>query len=199
MPGMGCTSSVTYTSTSCSTLKSINGRFKPELKVTLAPKADLTQHEAKIVRSTWPLVAQDLSGNGLQIFLKIFELRPDVKKLFHVENVRHSELARNQVIKGHGTRFMSAIGVVVDSINESDDTKQKLVDVLHVLGQQHKRYSGFRPDYFETFYEALMWRWEMCMQELFTPDVASTWSHLFVYMMEQLKEGYSLPDNSTHK
>ncbi|XP_045191261.2 neuroglobin-like [Mercenaria mercenaria] len=184
---MGCANSVTVLKTSCSNIKI----SQPKLTVTLAPQTGLTENEKRIIKSTWGYMAKDIPGNGLQVFLRIFETCPETKELFNVENIRHSELTRNQVIRGHGTRFMSAIGAAVNCLDESDDKQEKLREVLFVLGQQHKHYSGFKPEYFEIFYDALMWRWELCMRENFTPEVSDTWSHVFVYMMEKLKEGYS--------
>ncbi|XP_045188420.2 neuroglobin-like [Mercenaria mercenaria] len=183
---MGCTQSVTYTKSTYPNAK----RTKPQSEVTLAQQTGLKEEEKRIVKSTWKYMTKDLSTNGLQVFLKIFELCPEAKKLFQVENVRHSELARNQVIRAHGTQFMNAIGAAVDCLNEEEDEYENLDNVLFVLGQQHKGSSGFKPEYFEVFYEALMWRWGLCIGDKFTSEVADTWSHVFLYMLEKLKEGF---------
>ncbi|XP_060608550.1 uncharacterized protein LOC132760567 [Ruditapes philippinarum] len=127
-------------------------------------------------------MTKDLAENGLQVFLRIFELSPDVKKLFHVEMVRHSELSKNRA--------------AVHCLDDEDTDKDELNKILLVLGQQHKQFSGFNPEYFEVFYEALMWRWEICMGDKFTKDVSDTWSHVFFYLMLKLKEGISSPSNT---
>jgi hemoglobin-like flavoprotein len=150
----------------------------------------LSSKERQIVRQTWPALVNDLQGNGLQLFLRIFELCPEVKALFHVDNVRHSQLARNVNIKAHGKRFISAIGAAVDSVDEFDKEDNEFFKFLFSLGQQHQRYAGFRPEYFEIFHEALMRQWELCMGNQFTKEVSESWSHLFVYLMGKLKEGY---------
>ncbi|XP_060565605.1 neuroglobin-like [Ruditapes philippinarum] len=154
---------------------------------------DLTCKEKRIVKETWTYMTKDLAENGLQVFLRIFELCPDVKKLFHVEDVRHSELSKNKQIRAHGQRFILAIGAAVHCLNDEETDKDELNKILLVLGQQHKHFSGFLPEYFEVFYEALMWRWEICMGEKFTKEVSNTWSHVFFYMMEKLKEGHNSP------
>ncbi|XP_045188416.2 neuroglobin-like [Mercenaria mercenaria] len=157
---------------------------------------ELTQAERQTVRQTWPVLAKDLQGNGLQLFLRIFELCPEVKVLFSVENVRHSQLARNEIIKTHGARFAMAIGSAVDNLDECYRKDNKLSKFLFELGQKHKRFRGFKPEYFEIFYEALMCQWERCMGDQFTPEVSEAWSNLFVFLLNKLKEGYFSKDVS---
>jgi hemoglobin-like flavoprotein len=160
------------------------------VKFVLTNQLDLNAQQELIIRKTWEEMAQNIQGNGLQIFLRIFEICPEVKKLFQVDNVRHSELARNIVIKSHGVRFMNAIGAAVDNLADFGHKEDKLSQLLYVLGQQHKRYKGFVPEYFDVFYEALMWQWERFLGSRFTPEVSDTWSRVFVFIMEKLKEGY---------
>ncbi|XP_045191263.1 globin D, coelomic-like [Mercenaria mercenaria] len=188
---MGCTQSVTYTKSTCPNAQ----RTKPQSEMTLAQQTDLKEEEKRIIKSTWKFLTKDLSANGLQVFLKIFELCPEVKKLLKVENVRPSELARNQVIRAHGTRFMNAIGAAVDCLNGQENEHENLDNVLFVLGQKHKGSHEFKSEYFEVFYKALMWRWGLCMGDNFTPEVADTWSHVFLYMLEKLKEGFLSQEN----
>lgn len=156
-------------------------------------EGEISLQEACILRRTWHYVAKDLQGNGLQVFLRIFELCPETQKLFKVENVHHSDLARSLVIKAHGARFMKAVGAVIEHLDDIGRTDNKLTKLLIGLGQHHIQYSEFKSLYFEAFYEALMFQWESIMGELFTPEVSETWSRLFAYLMHTLKEGYSTP------
>lgn len=187
---MGCTSSFYLTKKSCTHFTSYTGPVKSGVAFALKHPIEVSSEEIEIVRKTWPTLAKDLQGNGLQVFLRIFELRPETKALFSVENVRHSELARNVVIKAHGARFLNAIGAAVDNLDEVDQEDNKLCKMLFGLGQQHKHFKGFKPEYFEVFYEALMWQWKHCMGDQFTTEVSDTWSHVFVIIIEKLKEGY---------
>ena len=175
--------------------KDYKEKYRVNSKIYMAESSqcDLTDKDRQIVKATWSYMTKDLAENGLQVFLRIFELSPDVKKLFHVEDVRHSELSRNQAIRAHGQRFILAIGAAVYCLNDDNTDRDELNKILLVLGQQHKHFAGFKPENFDTFYEALMWRWEICMGDKFTKEVSDTWSHVFLFMMEKLKEGYTLP------
>ncbi|KAH3706564.1 hypothetical protein DPMN_065951 [Dreissena polymorpha] len=150
-------------------------------------KEEISQEDMVIVRRTWPYLCKNLQDNGLQVFLRIFEIAPEIKHLFHVENVRHTELIKNATIKGHASRFMNAIGAAVDNL---DDLDSRFAKLLITLGEQHTNYTGFKVEYFETFYEAMMWQWERCLGSMFTFDVAKTWSHVFAYIMVKLQQGY---------
>ena len=187
---MGCSHSVSYTKHSCKHFNTLSFRKKALLVFGMKTPVPLSPSERSIVRETWPALVRDLQGNGLQLFLRIFELCPEVKALFHVENVRHSQLARNANIKAHGKRFINAIGSAVESVDDFDKADSEFFKFLFTLGQQHQRYIGFKPEYFEIFYDALMRQWELCMGNQFTKEVSESWSHLFVFLMGKLREGY---------
>lgn len=160
------------------------------MTLVLKRPVELTSVERHTVQRTWPILARDLHGNGLQVLLKIFEMCPETKALFSVENVRHSQLARNVTIKAHGARFIGAINATVDKLDEFEQEDAELGKLLFSLGQQHKHFKGFKPEYFVFFYEALMWQWGRCMGDEFTNEVSDTWSHVFFYLIDKLKEGY---------
>lgn len=188
---MGCSNSITYAKSSCTRIKGDNHR---PLKVTFVPSKTLSLHDTRTVRETWCVIRMDLPANGMQVFLRIFELCPEAKKLFSVDDVRHSELVKNATIKRHGTLFMTAIGAAVEYLGDFDNEDNKFREVLLVLGKQHKQYTGFHPEYFEVFHDALLWQWERCMGIQFTQEVSDAWSHVLVYIMDQLKEGYYSTD-----
>ncbi|KAL4231372.1 hypothetical protein ACF0H5_008951 [Mactra antiquata] len=195
---MGCTSSLRLSKISVSRGRQNFGGNSSELKTTIIttdPKVTIHTPDdiAALVKESWRRLSGDIPGNGLQVFLRIFETCPRTKKLFQVDNVRLSELARNVTIQRHGKRFMLAIGAAVENIDGIDEKDSELSKLLIVLGRQHKHYEGFKPEYFEVFYDALMWQWERYLGNEFTPEVADTWSRVFVYFMEKLKEGYRQP------
>lgn len=193
---MGCTSSLAFSKISNEhKIAKVKG-YNPEIKVTHATESTLSisGDVTKLVKDTWNRIMCDIQGNGLQVFLRIFETCPQTKKLFQVDNVRLSELARNVTIKGHATRFMQAIGAAIDNFDGVDSEDSQLSKLLILLGRQHKHYEGFKLEYFEVFYDALMWQWERYLGSEFTHEVADTWSRLFVYFMEKLKEGYRQPE-----
>lgn len=188
---MGCTSSISDKQRLYPQAFKSNNKKSTVNKLTFDNTCigTVTAEERLIVTKTWKIMARDLQGNGMQVFLRIFEIAPEIKRLFSIEHVRHSDVVRNVIIKGHASRFMQAIGAAVDRINDNESGND-LDKLLHCLGQQHVNYVGFTPDYFEVFYEGLMWQWARYMDKTFTQEVADAWSHVFAYVMWRLKEGY---------
>ena len=74
----------------------------------------------------------------MQVFLRILKIGPEVKRLFKVENVRHSQLARNAIIQAHGKRFIIAVGSIILRLdNNNGDTEDNTSHkILFDLGQQ---------------------------------------------------------------
>lgn len=196
---MGCRSSKSGSVIKqCHEIKDRNGDAGTEKRNTIARlsstnQREITVEEAYVLKRTWHYMTKDLQGNGLQVFLRIFELCPATQKLFKVENVHHSDLARSVLIKAHGARFMKAVGAVIDNLDDIGKKDNQLTQLLIGLGQHHVQYSEFKSQYFEAFYEALMFQWERIMGEMFTPQVSDTWSRLFTYLMQKLTEGYNTP------
>ena len=188
---MGCTASFYNTRNSCTAVS-----FSASASVceTIPAKIDFRPEEINILLQTWPIASKDIKETGLQVFLKLFELCPSIKKLFSIENVPSSMLAKNVFIKAHGTRVMTTLATVIDGLQDIERNNNSLRRLLFVLGQQHKRLDGFRREYFEIFYESLMWQWGRCLGYAFTPDVADTWSHLFVFIIDILEKGCNSTD-----
>ena len=200
---MGCAGSVTDNArNSCkdmvkSSNSSSNNNSQPVVKVSYVEDmkhSELSEAERAVLMKTWSFLSADMQGHGMQVWLRIFEICPETKKLFSVENVRHSELARNIIINAHASRFMNAIGAAMNNLK---DLETKLSRHLILLGHQHKLYEGFRPAYFEVFYEALMWHWERALGAQLTTEIANAWSHLFVVILGRLQEGYRIHGQPT--
>ena len=187
---MGCIQSVTYSKGTLEGDQKVSSKPK-RVRIRKKTQTDLTEYEIHIIKSTWHCMTKNLPENGLQIFLKIFELCPDAKVMFHLEHVRHSDLARNTVIRAHGARFMNAISAAVYCLRDNIEGKDKINAFLIDLGQKHKQSFDFKEEYLEVFHKALMWRWQICLGDGFTQEVSDTWNHVFTYMLERIHQGYN--------
>lgn len=185
---MGCTSSKIYNTDAHDEDKDIRPRNKGG-DISAGPQSELTENEIRIIKSTWHYMTGDLPGNGLQIFLKAFELCPDAKTIFNLENVRHSDLAKNEVIRAHGSRFMNAISAAIYCLRDDVEEKDSINAFLLKLGEKHKK-ADIKAEYFAVFHEALMWRWQICIGEEFTQEVSDIWKRVFDYMLERINQGY---------
>lgn len=190
---MGCASSVNQINKHSHDVSDVQSSFdnaKVNVAIEPVPRIHVTKEKMDLVRQSWNYVRDDFQGNGLCIFLRIFETCDEIKALFGVSDMPIDELKRNKTIKHHGSRFMSAIAAIIEATGELNDENGEISKLLFVLGQQHKGYDGFRAEYFEVFRNALLWQWERCMGPHLTLSVTDAWNSLFDYLMDRLLAGY---------
>lgn len=144
--------------------------------------------EKKIIRRTWKLLANDLTGRGSSVFLKIFLLNPHVKELFPFKQLDGETLIKSQLFRGHASRFMQAVGAVVDNI---DNPAEALSPLLIELGQKHAHYSGFMPDYFNYYEDAMLEEWSEQLGNRLDDDAKEAWRKVFRFILLKLREGTS--------
>ena len=112
---------------------------------------------------------------------------PHIKELFPCGHLEGDDLTRDISFKGHASRFMQAVGAVIDNI---DNYEQALSPLLNSLGRQHIHYRGFKYNYFDEFEEAMIHVWSEDLGAKFTPEARDTWHQVFGFIMEELKMGY---------
>ena len=148
----------------------------------------IADDDKQLVRKTWNRLSKDLSGLGVQIFLRIFVLKPDLKQLFLFRRYEGRELVADSVFRGHASRFVQAIGAAIDNM---DDLNNVMGPMLEDLGGQHLRYDGFKPDYWDIFIESVLDIWKKQLRRKLTSKTSDAWRVLFEFMISKLKDGYN--------
>ena len=124
-----------------------------------------------------------------KVFLRIFEYRPTVKKMFPFRDAWGDQLIRHPQFVLQAHRFMKVIGIVVHAVDRLRSGRGGS-PALYELGRRHVFIEGFLPDYFDAFTRAVIYVWQQELREAFSSDVADAWRALFAYIIEQLKDGY---------
>jgi len=70
-------------------------------------------------------LSRDPYGIGARVFLRIFELAPDARKLFRFDGMTEMELIVNGLFRVHASRFIRAIDLAVNNL-EPPPTLQDL-------------------------------------------------------------------------
>jgi hemoglobin-like flavoprotein len=151
----------------------------------------MSESEKRIVKKTWKYLARDMSAIGARVFLRIFEINPDLKQLFPFRNDDGESLRNDPNFTGHASRFMQAVGAANDNIH---NLEAFLGPLLIGLGKQHIKFGGFKPEYWDVFTEAMLFVWERELGEDFNDKCRYAWTKVFDFIMEQLKEGYRLAE-----
>ena len=133
------------------------------------------------------MLATDLTGRGSKVFQKIFELNPLVKNLFPFKHVEGADLLLEPNFKGHASRFMNAVGAVVDNLDNLDEA---LAPLLIGLGENHVTFDGFKPEYFNFFAQAMHLVWKEDLKSKYTTEAEEAWKAVFAFIMDNLKLGY---------
>lgn len=145
------------------------------------------QHKACVLK-TWKILSNDLTGRGKRIFLLIFQKNPRVKSLFPCGSLEGDALLRDPSFIGHASRFMQAVGAVVDNI---DNYQAKLAPLLNNLGRRHVYFKGFKPGYFNDFEEAILQVFAEDLGTKFTPLTKEAWRLVFKFILMELKRGFT--------
>ncbi|KAI8499594.1 hypothetical protein Bbelb_226450 [Branchiostoma belcheri] len=73
----------------------------------------LAEGEKAIIRRTWAVASRDMTGNGANILLKMFEINPETKKVFaKFRDIPDNQLRSTPRFRAHVTRVMASIGTV---------------------------------------------------------------------------------------
>jgi len=124
-----------------------------------------------------------------KVFLRIFEYRPSVKRMYPFRDAWGDQLIRHAQFVLQAHRFMRVIAAVVTSVDQLR-AGRGASPALYELGRRHVNIEGFLPDYFDVFTRAVVYVWQQELRDAFAPDVADAWRALFAYIIGQLKDGY---------
>ena len=161
---------------------------KDEEDVAALNTPAITDRDQEILQQTWNRLSSRLSGIGVKVFLRIFELAPSAKEAFQFGKLSEEELLSNGLFRSHATRFMQAVEVTVNNLDVLDVI---IVPNLVSLGRRHLTIPGFRPEYLKTFETAMMDVWsEELGKKYFCKNAQIAWQKVFHLIANSLQEGY---------
>ena len=146
------------------------------------PETPLTEDMKAEVSETWKLVAEDLERHGIVFFKRIFELAPEALALFSFRD--EPNLYESPALKKHATKVMTTVGVAVAGLADLE----KLVPVLHGLGERHKA-RGVLPAHFDVVGAALLYALEQGLGARWTDNVRDAWAGVYKLVSSTMIEG----------
>lgn len=147
----------------------------------------LTVAERSLVLSQWEQIGERLTETGIQVYLLIFQLAPDVKDTFVYCNLDGEELVQNTLFRCHARRFMRTVAMTIANL---DDLDVIVSPNLIELGRKHRKVKGFRTEHLEVFEKAMIEIWSRQLGDGFTETSACAWQKLFRTITERVREGY---------
>lgn len=165
-----------------------NQELKVDNLIGTQPTRDtIPERQELLIKKSWRLLAVDMTSVGSKIFLKIFQMNPRIKLLFPFSNLEGDELLKDVTFKSHSSRFMQAVDVAVNSINNWDSLFKPL---LHGLGKQHSTVKGFKCEYIDVFRNAIVCVWREELGDEFSKEIKQAWENIFNIIMNTLKGGF---------
>ncbi len=129
----------------------------------------------ELVQSSFNKVAP-IAETAAEIFYnRLFELDPELKKIFPSDN--------KEAMKGQGNKLMTMLGSAVAGLNHLE----KLVPILENLGKRHVEYK-VKPSHYDTVGTALLDTLDIGLKDEFTPEVKQAWTEVYITMATVMKK-----------
>jgi len=131
----------------------------------------MTPEEIKLVKDSWALVLP-ISEKAAELFYgKLFELDPEVKKMFKGDMTEQ------------GKKLMAILNTAVNALDKLDT----IVPALQNMGAKHVEYGVKNKDY-DTVGEALIWTLDTGLGDAFTADTKNAWLKVYTLVADTMKE-----------
>ena len=147
----------------------------------------LTLKQKYLIKKTWKLISIDPTEIGIQLFLHLFTIKPEVKQVFRFGTKDNSDLLNDHVFRSHASRFIQTIGATVEGL---DNPNMNIASLLRNLGRQHLKYPDTDHVYFKYFVEAMMCTLQDVLKAKFTSDVQTAWLYILEFIVLNLAEGF---------
>lgn len=118
--------------------------------------------ELELIRNSFKVLSRDLETHSQVFYEALFRRAPDLRALFRED------------LTGQGMKFMTALGVIVENLDNEDKNIEKYTE----LGRLHAQ-MGIEASHFEPMREALIDTLRMVFGEEFTPALESAWQTAF--------------------
>ena len=177
---MGCSTSLLV-----DTSKFIS--VQPESEPTNKPSEPLTKDQKQAIRSCWEVMAINKENMARQIYLRVFERRPEVKDLFAFREAWGDELITDPEFRSHILGFMAAIQKGVEDLDNLDLT---YAPFLQRLGAKHTRTSGFNAENFSEFENAILHILRRELSNEYNMEKEEAWKLFLKYIIDTMCEGY---------
>ena len=175
---MGCSSSVSVDAS----------KFVPVTEPVNTKNGPLSKAEKQAIRSCWEVITLNKEHIGRQIYLRVFEVKPEVKDLFAFREAWGDELITHPDFRSHILGFMAA---VQKGIEELDNLELKYAPFLQTLGAKHTRTDGFNAENFALFENAIVYILRRELSNEFNTEKENAWKVFLRYIMDTMSDGYN--------
>ncbi|KAG5863957.1 hypothetical protein JTB14_029453 [Gonioctena quinquepunctata] len=110
----------------------------------LDPVTGLTSRDRYLLRNSWATVMKDATGNGVKLFMRLFEIQPKHLEAFPFRHVPMKDLPQNKKFQAHCNSIIYSFGSMVGVLDD--------YEIFKSIGEKIGNSHAPRP----VHYEALM-------------------------------------------
>jgi len=151
-----------------------------------------TDNEKKAILGSWRLVVP-IADTAADLFYKrLFELRPDYRRLFPDE------------MSGQKRKLIKMLAFIVKSLDWFEDQwrddvapNEDLMLVVLAMGRRHTALYRIPDESYGVVGEALIWTLDYGLGDAFTPPVKGAWIRLYTYLATAMRMGGTAIDPDT--
>lgn len=144
--------------------------------------AELTNRQVELIIDTWSYVRVDLEKAGTVLFVKLFEIAPELQKLFPFDG--EAVTADNELLKRHGIQVMESIDAAIGMLDNPEELKETLIDLGIVHHMKDVQVDSFAP-----VGQALIYTLQTGLGDKFTEEVKAAWLKLYAVVQQLMTLG----------
>jgi nitric oxide dioxygenase len=129
----------------------------------------MTPEQITLIREAFRKLGPVMNEVGPVFYARLFEVRPELRAIF----------------RGNMDSQARALLAMVELIVKMLDMREKLIPLIHYLGERHA-VLDVRPEHYRPFGEALIWTLAMFLRDEFTPETRRAWQDAYDFMAENM-------------
>ncbi|HXR35465.1 MAG TPA: globin domain-containing protein [Candidatus Binataceae bacterium] len=129
----------------------------------------MTPENIALVRDSVRKLSPTLDDFGRVFYARLFKVNPELRAIFPGDMDRQSR----------------ALMAMVELIVRMLDLQDKLVPLIHYLGERHA-VLNVKPEYYRPFGEALIWTLAWFLLDEFTPETRRAWEEVYRFMVDNM-------------
>nr|QJC64259.1 ancestral myo/hemoglobin [synthetic construct] len=145
----------------------------------------LSEADKEAIRDVWGKVYANAEENGTTVLVRMFTEHPETKQYFsHFKDISTAEdMKGSPQVKAHGKRVMSALGDVVQHLDN-------LSSVLKPLAEKHANKHKVDPHNFKLLSDVILAVLAEKFGGDFTPEARAAWEKLLSVICTHLESAY---------
>ncbi|XP_041132577.1 neuroglobin-like [Polyodon spathula] len=148
----------------------------------------LTAKDKGLIRDSWERLGKNKLPHGTVMFARLFELDPELLKLFHYNTAFTS--AQECLSSPEFIDHISKVMLVIDAAVSHLDDLQSLAEYLVNLGRKHQAV-GVKTQSFNAVGESLLYMLERSLGPGYSTELRDAWVTLYAIVVKTMSSGWT--------